>query len=70
MDDHLRKLLDAVVALRDIRAWDVPHLSSDYFRLVRATIRVARSYCMAIGKTPSEFDARLGAKEFWRNPWR
>ena len=70
MDDHLRKLLDAVVALRDIRAWDMPRLSADYFRLVRATIRMARSYCMATGQSPTELDARLGADEFWRNPWR
>lgn len=70
MDDHLRTLLDAVEGLRELRGWDMPSLSSDYFRLVRATIRMARSYCMATCQTPSEFDKRLGDEEFWRNPWR
>ena len=70
MDDHVRKLLDAVVALRDLRLFGDPGLSSDYYRLVRATIRMARSYCMSIHRAPHEFDARLGAKEFWGNAWR
>lgn len=70
MDDHLRSLLDSVTALRELRTWAIPNLSSDYHRLVRATIRLARSYCMATGQKPTDFDARLGDDEFWGNAWR
>ena len=70
MEEKLKQLIDLLVGLRGLRSWGDANLNSDYHCLVRATVRLARRFCMLTGRTPADFDARLGNREFWENPWR
>lgn len=66
MEQRIRNLLSAIQLLKDTRRAyaDDAVMRNAIVELAKAGVRVARRFCMLTGRTPSEFDIRLGMKSF------